>query len=268
MMICRTAKQSAVCERDRMRGYRMKLRYGIALMVLTVVGFLALPALAMSSEKGCADDGSHYGMHFMLDNVTSEQLNNMTLAEIKELRQKQMEKMDNMTLAQIKELRKDKNETQYQGNDTRCHAPMGQDAKACGRDRMGGRDHGQGMQPAGERDHFGANAGHNNKMQDGQMMPHMMGFDTFMMMDNLSQEELNNMTIAEIRDLKQKKMQEMENMTLGQIKELQQKKMQERMDKLNNTTLGDLMKQGKGFFAMQGNDMAGRPEMQPAGMGR
>ena len=84
----------------------MKLRYGIALMALTVVGFLALPALAMPSEKGCADDGSHYGMHFMLDNVTSEQLNNMTMAEIKELRQKQMEKMDNMTLAQIKELRK------------------------------------------------------------------------------------------------------------------------------------------------------------------
>ena len=87
------------------------------------------------------------------------------------------------------------------------------------------------------------------------------------------------MTIAEIRDLKQKKMQEMENMTLGQIKELQQKKMQEQMDKLNNTTLGDLMKQGKGFFAMRGDDMgrgqpmgqdgmAGRPEMQPAGMGR
>ena len=122
-------------------------------------------------------------------------------------------------------------------------------------------------------------------MKEGQMMPHMMGFDPFMMMDDLSQEELNNLTMAEIRDLKQKKMQEMENMTLGQIKELQQKKMQERMDMFNNTTLGDLMKQGKGFFAMLGNDMghgqymcrgqpmgsddmAGRPEMQPSGMGR
>ena len=256
----------------------MKLRYGIALMALTVVGFLALPALAMSSEKGCADDGSHYGMHFMLDNVTSEQLNNMTMAEIKELRQKQMEKMDNMTLAQIKELRNEKNETQYQGNDTGCHARMGQDRMG-GRDRMGGSDKGHGMRPAGDKDHFGANFWPNNKMQDGQMMPHMMGFAPFMMMDDLSEEELNNMTIAEIRDLKQQKMQEMENMTLGQIKELQQKTMQERMDKLNNTTLGDLMKQGKGFFAMRGDDMgrgqpmgqdgmAGRPEMQPAGMGR
>ena len=51
---------------------------------------------------------------------------------------------------------------------------------------MGGSDKGHGMQPAGEKDHFGANFGPNNKMQDGQMMPHMMGFAPFMMMDDLS----------------------------------------------------------------------------------
>lgn len=220
----------------------MKMRYGIALMALAAFGLLVLPALALPLERGYAD-APHYGMHFMLDNLTKEQLNNMTLAEIKELKQAQMEKLDNMTLAQIKELRAQKNDTKCQANETMCKAHMGQKAMRYGHDQMGGRqDFGRGMDNEG-------------------MMPPMMEFGPFLMMENLTQEELNNMTLAEIRELRQKNMQTLESMTLAQIKELKQQKMQERMDKLNNTTLGELMKQGSGYHEMAGTGMGRGPMM-------
>ncbi len=68
-------------------------------------------------------------------------------------------------------------------------------------------------------------------------------------MDNLTVDELNNMTLNQIKDLQQKKMQELGNMTLNQIREMNQKQMQAQ----NNMTLNELM-------AKQGN-MPGMPGM-------
>ena len=62
-----------------------------------------------------------------------------------------------------------------------------------------------------------------------------------MQMDDLTADELNNMTLNQIKELQQKKMQELGNMTLNEINELRQKKMQA----LNNMTVNELMaKQG------------------------
>jgi hypothetical protein len=87
-----------------------------------------------------------------------------------------------------------------------------------------------------------------------------MGHDMigpFLLMDNLTEEQLNNMTMGELKELKKEKMAELNNMTLGEIKELQQKKMQQQMDKLNNTTIGELKNQ----CGMKGNHMGMEPEM-------
>jgi hypothetical protein len=87
-----------------------------------------------------------------------------------------------------------------------------------------------------------------------------MGHDMigpFLLMDDLTEEQLNNMTLGELNELKKEKMAELNNMTLGEIKELQQKKMEERMEKLNNTTIGELKEQG----GMRGNHMGMGPEM-------
>ena len=87
-----------------------------------------------------------------------------------------------------------------------------------------------------------------------------MGHDMigpFLLMDDLTEEQLNNMTLSELNELKKEKMAELNNMTLGEIKELQQKKMEERMEKLNNTTIGELKEQG----GMRGNHMGMGPEM-------
>ena len=87
-----------------------------------------------------------------------------------------------------------------------------------------------------------------------------MGHDMigpFLLMDNLTEEQLNNMTMGELKELKKEKMAELNNMTLGEIKELQQKKMEQQMEKINNTTIGELKKQG----VMKGNHMGFGPEM-------
>jgi hypothetical protein len=55
-------------------------------------------------------------------------------------------------------------------------------------------------------------------------------------MDNLTVDKLNNMSLNQIKDLQQKKMQELGNMTLNQIRELNQKEMQAQ----NNMTLNEL----------------------------
>jgi hypothetical protein len=59
-------------------------------------------------------------------------------------------------------------------------------------------------------------------------------------MDDVSEEDLNNMTISEIRDLGEQKLQELENMTLSEIRELRQQK----MVALRNTTQCDMNCQG------------------------
>ncbi len=114
----------------------MKTKIALALMALAVVCLSMAPALAAGPDSNNKErcnasmqrggfDGPHNWM-LLVDDVTREnfdnmtlnqikelqeektaQLNNMTLAQIDELRQKQMEKLGNMTLAQIREMKKD-----------------------------------------------------------------------------------------------------------------------------------------------------------------
>ncbi|NMC09782.1 MAG: hypothetical protein GYA39_02205 [Methanothrix sp.] len=70
----------------------------------------------------------------------------------------------------------------------------------------------------------------------------MMGCESpmlLMMMDGLTAEDLDNMTLAQIRELKKEKMDELNNMTLAQINDLVQKRIQKR----ENMTLGELKKE-------------------------
>ncbi|MCX8206539.1 MAG: hypothetical protein N3G75_01730 [Methanothrix sp.] len=64
----------------------------------------------------------------------------------------------------------------------------------------------------------------------------------WLLMDDITQEELDNMTLAEIRELREQKRAELENMTLAEIRELKEKKLAE----MNNTTLAEM--RGKGYM--------------------
>jgi hypothetical protein len=79
----------------------------------------------------------------------------------------------------------------------------------------------------------------------------MMGCDSpmlLLMMDGLTAEDLNNMTLAQIKELKKEKMDELNNMTVSQINDMVQKRMQEK----ENMTLGELKKE-----RLQLREMAG-----------
>jgi hypothetical protein len=112
----------------------MKTKIALAVMALAVVCLSMAPALSAGWDSNNKDrcnasfqrggfDGPHNWMLLVddatrenFDNMTlnqikqlreekSAQLNNMTLAQIDELRQKQMDKLGNMTLAQIREMK-------------------------------------------------------------------------------------------------------------------------------------------------------------------
>lgn len=73
----------------------------------------------------------------------------------------------------------------------------------------------------------------------------------WLLMDDITQEELDNMTLAEIRELREKKRAELENMTLAEIRELREKKLAQ----MNNTTLAEM--RGKGYMECPNWPMGG-----------
>lgn len=115
----------------------MKTKIALAVMALAMVCLSVAPALAAPMDSNNKDrcnasmqrgglDGPHDWMLLVddatrenFDNMTlnqikelreekTEQLNNMTMAQIDGLRQKQMEKLGNMTLAQIRDMKMDR----------------------------------------------------------------------------------------------------------------------------------------------------------------
>ena len=115
----------------------MKTKIALAVMALAMVCLSLAPAMAAPFDANNKDrcnasmqrggfDGPHNWM-LLVDDATREnfdnmtlnqikelreektaQLNNMTVAQIDELREKQMEKLGNMTLAQIRDMKMDR----------------------------------------------------------------------------------------------------------------------------------------------------------------
>src|SRR5512143_3394271 len=89
----------------------MKTVHKTIILALAAICLLAVPALSNHWDNNRWDSGAgiHQGGWLLLaDDVTEEDLNNMTLAEIKELREQKMQELQNMTPAEIQELRAQK----------------------------------------------------------------------------------------------------------------------------------------------------------------
>jgi hypothetical protein len=71
---------------------------------------------------------------------------------------------------------------------------------------------------------------------DGMGRNMFRGNPAALLMEDMDVEDLSNMTVSQVRDLIQTKMQELDNMTLSQIKQLKL----ERMQKMENMTLSEL----------------------------
>ena len=220
----------------------------VALIALAAVCLLAVPALSMPLGDGSGRAG-HGAMFDLKNNLTPEELDNMTLGELREMK---MEAMNQSQFCQAG----DRNCSQY------CRGANGQ--------MMGGNGpNGQlmgGNGPKGQMDGNGPNGqmggnGPNSQMGENGPNSQMMGRDGFqsgrcqgagpddgmgrnmmrgnpaaLRMDDMDLEDLSNMTVAQVRDLIQTKMQELDNMTLSQIKQLEL----ERMQKRENMTLSEL----------------------------
>ncbi|MFZ3148354.1 MAG: hypothetical protein WA137_04875 [Methanothrix sp.] len=179
----------------------------IALIALAAVCLLAVPALSMPMDNGPGRQG-HDGMFAPMNNLTAEEMGNMTLGELKEM---QHQAWNNTTACQAKEPGRNQ---MRDGPKDGMSGHMG--GAMCGQDdKCGGRDIAtQGMRGAS---------------------PIML------LVDDLTVDDLGNMTVNQIKDLSEKKMQEMENMTLNQIKQLQDKKAAQR----DNQTLNQLKEENK-----------------------
>jgi hypothetical protein len=169
--------------------------------------------------------------------------------------------MGNMTLGDLKEMRH-----QAWNNTTACFAKeTGSNCSQWGRnanESLGMKGKGMGEMSMGMGD---------NQMRDGQMdgMSGRMGgamhgqddksgrcdkasmgmrgaSPIMLLIDDLTVDDLGNMTVNQIRDLSEKKMQELDNMTLNQITLLQEKKVQER----DNMTLNQLKEENKNMRQM------------------
>ena len=201
-----------------------RIKFETAMVMLAAVCLVVAPAMSMPWENGYTkSEGCR--LLLLADDLTKDKLNNMTPAEIKALEKKEMQKLDNMTLGEIKKLKQQKwqelnNTNMSKIADQGMVQERGRFQKGCGLRTSARGYSGQSLASLKRRD----------AMAEEPLL--------VLVVDDVTREKLNNMTLIQIKNLKQKKIQELENMTLGQIKQLAQKKAQER----DNMTLAELKK--------------------------
>ncbi len=190
----------------------MKTAHKIIILVLAAISLLAMPALSSHWDNNHWGRGTagicQGGWMLLADDIAAEDLNNMTLAEIKELRQQKVQELQNMTPAEIQALREQK--VQKIENMTLAEIrDMKRDWALKSRYLAG--------------DGFAG-------LHGGMWM---------LLVDDATRDNLQNMTRAKIDELRQQKMQELENMTPAEIRDLREQKVQE----LQNKTLSELKDQ-------------------------
>ena len=211
----------------------------IALIALAAVCLLAVPALSMPMDN-CPGRQGHGGMFAPMNNLTAEEMGNMTLGELKEMRH---QAWNNTTACSAKEA--GRNCSQWGRN---ANESLGMKGKGMGEMGMGDNHKRNGPMDGMSGRMGGAMHGQDDK--SGRCDKASMGMrgasPIMLLIDDLTVDDLGNMTVNQIRDLSEKKMQELDNMTLNQITLLQEKKVQER----DNMTLNQLKEENKNMRQM------------------
>lgn len=215
------------------------MRFAKALMALTMACLMAAPAFSMPFGNGAMDDcregmGGMCGSLLLMDDLTEEEMETMTLAELETLREEKMAEMEDMTIAELKALR---DEQRAECQEERNNMTIAELKEQGRNNKFGvcmekGANLGDGMNKGanfGIGTNMRANCGDRTNMG---ACTGGVGMSLFLQMD-LAEEELNNMTVGELKELREEKMEEMENMTLSELKELREQQMDE-------LTLGEL----------------------------
>jgi hypothetical protein len=214
---------------------KMKYNLGTIIVMLAAIGLLMAPALGAQGEKGGCK--AHNGAMWTMNNLTEKELNNMTLGELRALKQKEMQ-------------------------DLNCTGPGNARNEAFNESKLI-QNKGGCMVPGNENAMIGCNGQRRQDFSRDGADRGCRGLE-FLLMDNITAETINNMTIGQIHQLQQEKIQELNNMTLAQIKDLRQKKMQAR----ENMTLGELkyenenMREIAWIFGGMKHGIAGSPNAE------
>jgi len=184
------------------------------LITLAVATLIAVPAFSMPWDKVPGRHGGFDGM-----NLTEEEMENMTLGELRAMRQE-------MNVAQSPR----EGET--------GDSPMYQRSRSPGPMDRGAMNQGPGARGPMDR---------------------CFGCPSILMMD-LTDEEIKNMTLAELSDLRAEKMAELGNMTSEEIEALWQEKRLE----MENMTLAELSEQREvcSILGLGADGMRGRQGCQ------
>jgi hypothetical protein len=206
----------------------------MALIALAAVCLLAAPALSMPMGDNNCRHG-HGDMLCMTNNLTPEEMENMTLGELKEMRQQACN--ESGTCMQMCEGQSSV------GNVGECGAR----GQMMGRDGQGGRM--MGEQRNGMNGQEGRMMNRDGPGCDGPGMagPGKMGSPLILLVGDLSVDELGSMTLNEIKDLANAKMQELENMTLAQVKQLEATQIQTRQ----NLTLAEIKEENRNMHQIE-----------------
>jgi hypothetical protein len=220
----------------------MEMSGKIALVALAAVCLFAAPAMSMPMDNGSGRLG-HGGMFAPMNNLTAEEMDNMTLGELKEMQQ---QAWNNTTDCRSKE--PGQNCSQWGKN---ANASLGMKGKGMGEMGMGDnkkRDGPMNGPMDGKPGRIGAFPGKDENSGRSDRDPQGMrgASPILLLVDDLTVEDLGNMTVNQIKDLSEKKMQELDNMTLNEVKQLQEKKVQER----DNMTLSQLKEENKNMRQM------------------
>jgi hypothetical protein len=233
----------------------MNSKYVFAMAALAALCLFVAPALCLPGDSGGKNGGVCPMMASL--NLTPEEMGNMTLGELKELEKEARNSSASCPSGQ----RADNCNGSAMGKDASCgpNGKMQMGGRDGGRDGFGnqdGRMMGDGKGPmnnAGNGPNMNAPCNNSARSMDGSAGMFGMngekrdgkhsgdngifGSLSLLLWDgNITMDQLNEMTISQIRELKQSKMQEMDGMTLNQIDELREKKKQE----MNNMTMDDL----------------------------
>jgi len=202
-----------------------KMRYAKTLMALTVACLLVVPAFSMPSERGALN--AYRGWAFSPADLTEEELVNMTIGELKALKQEQREEQrevcENMTLGELREYRQTQREEREEERNNMTLGELRQQRQKESRINKG--------------DGMSFNRAKEPIMGPGRAERPAMGLEMllFSQMD-LTEEDLENMTIGELREYKLELREKFENMTVGELEELRL----EQKEKLENMTIGEL----------------------------
>jgi len=229
------------------------MKKGFIIAITALAAILAAPALADTQERcfqaescrGNSFVGPH-GWMLLVDDATKENFQNMTIAEMAALKEQKIQELLNMTPAQIEE----KWQQKMKERDNMTIAELKAASEAQSRERFGGKSPLREIRGPELRQGNGRGTG-----------PGPCLGCHLLLLDDLTGLDLNNMTLAEIKELEKKKMEELNNMTLAEIEKLREQK----RDEIENMTLSEL--KDRWGHPGRGNKpgMAFGPDIWPSG---